>query len=92
MLTETMVTNPVELSIGGMTCSGCVKAVTKALSQVPGVTGVNVDLANQRARVEGNAKMPSLIVAIEQAGFEVKVPAHLESKPVRKNGGCGCGC
>lgn len=30
--------------VAGMTCSHCVAAVTKELSALPGVTGVNVDL------------------------------------------------
>ena len=31
-------------AVAGMTCSHCVAAVSKELSALPGVTGVNVDL------------------------------------------------
>ncbi len=44
----------VELSVQGMTCGSCVKHVTRALEAVPGVRRVDVDLANGRARVEGD--------------------------------------
>jgi copper chaperone CopZ len=42
---ENSVAQSVELSIKGMTCSGCTDAVGRALGKVPGVTGVAVDLA-----------------------------------------------
>ena len=35
--------------VKGMTCSGCVNSVTKALETVPGVQEANVDLQGQKA-------------------------------------------
>lgn len=57
------------LSITGMTCSGCVKAVTRALSQIPGVRKAEVDLAGGRAVVEGTARSDDLVAAVAAAGF-----------------------
>jgi copper chaperone CopZ len=61
---------PVELSIGGMTCEGCVRTVTRVLLRVPGVTGAQVDLAGGRARIAGSASARELVAAVQAAGFE----------------------
>lgn len=59
----------VVLAISGMTCGGCVGAVTRALSRVPGVAQAQVDLASGRATVTGTAPAAELIRAVEAAGF-----------------------
>jgi copper chaperone CopZ len=59
----------IRLSIEGMTCTGCTKAVTRALSQVAGVTAVAVDLDAGQAQVEGKVDPQNLIAAVERAGF-----------------------
>lgn len=41
----------IKLNITGMTCEMCVKHVTNALANVPGVTSVDVSLANREALV-----------------------------------------
>lgn len=53
-----------------MTCNGCVKHVTAALREVPGVTAVDVDLANGRAKVVHDATVAALIAAVTEAGYE----------------------
>lgn len=53
-----------------MTCNGCVKHVDAALREVPGVSAVEVDLANGRAKVVHEAPVPSLIAAVVDAGYE----------------------
>jgi copper chaperone CopZ len=60
---------PVVLTVGGMTCGGCAGAVSRALSQVPGVVEAQVDLAKGRATVTGSARPEDLIRAVEAAGF-----------------------
>ena len=62
-------TGPVVLAIAGMTCGGCAGAVTRALSAVPGVTEVRVDLSDGRATVTGTARAEDLIGAVQAAGF-----------------------
>ena len=64
----------IELTIKGMTCGHCVKAVTEALSEVPGVDRVvEVSLERGSAQVEGNAETGKLIEAIEEEGYEAAV-------------------
>lgn len=63
----------VELAISGMTCSSCVTALTRALSRVPRVTTVQVDLDAGRARVEGSASPEALIAAVQRAGYDARI-------------------
>ncbi|MBA4491746.1 heavy metal translocating P-type ATPase [Paracoccus sp. S1E-3] len=72
-------TGPVELSVQGMTCASCVGRVEKALKAVPGVTGAAVNLATERATVQGTADAASLIAAIENAGYEAALVDSSES-------------
>ncbi|OEC90615.1 heavy metal translocating P-type ATPase [Acinetobacter sp. YK3] len=64
--------NTVELSIEGMTCASCVSRVEKALNSVAGVKTANVNLATERATVNGTASIESLIAAIDKAGYDAK--------------------
>jgi len=60
------------LRIDGMTCNGCVKHVTQALKAVPGVTAVEVSLAEQRAKIvhdPGQSPTARLVAAVETAGY-----------------------
>ena len=58
--------------VGGMTCQGCVNAVTRALTRaVPGAK-VAVDLAQGKVSVEGQADDKTVRQAIVDAGYEVK--------------------
>jgi copper chaperone CopZ len=59
----------VQLSIAGMTRSGCAKAVTRALSQVPDVPEVAVDRDAGQARIKGRVSPQVLVAAWEQGGF-----------------------
>jgi copper chaperone len=61
------------LAITGMTCSGCVAAVTRVLSRVPGVAGVEVDLAGARAAVAGTADPQELLRAVAAAGYGARL-------------------
>ncbi|XRK15260.1 heavy metal translocating P-type ATPase [Elusimicrobium posterum] len=62
------------ISIEGMSCGHCSGAVTKALSGVPGVKSVNVDLGTKEAVVEiedGKVTDTQLKETIEKAGYQV---------------------
>ena len=62
-----------EFAVAGMHCGGCVKSVTRAVSQVPGVKAVEVSLEKNAATVEYDdaaAAPAAIIAAIEAAGFE----------------------
>ena len=52
-----------------MMCAGCVTAVEDALSDVPGVEKVQVNLVERTAQVEGNAAVSALIEAVGKAGY-----------------------
>jgi Cu+-exporting ATPase len=61
-----------ELAITGMTCATCALRVEKALSAIPGVTRAEVNLATERASVEGVAGLlrpADLIAAVRHAGY-----------------------
>ena len=60
------------IKIEGMMCQHCVKAATKALEGVAGVTAVTVSLEDKQAVVEGSATDEALTAAIVDAGYEVK--------------------
>jgi len=57
----------------GMTCGHCVNAVTEQVSRLPGVTGVDVDLASGGVTVTSEAPVDesALRAAVEEAGYEV---------------------
>ena len=60
----------IQLSIGGMSCAGCVAVVEETLQQVPGVSSASVNFAEHTAQVEGNVSAGVVISAVTKAGFE----------------------
>ena len=63
------------INIGGMTCASCVSNIEKALSEVPGVISVAVNLASEKATVEylsGQVTLVDLKKAVEGAGYSVR--------------------
>lgn len=60
-----------KLTVTGMTCDHCVRAVSEALIEVPGVTRV-VEVSRDRdeAIVEGDAAVGALIAAIVEEGYQ----------------------
>jgi len=60
-----------ELKITGMTCDHCVRSVTNALQDVPGVVAATVNLGAGLAVVEGDHLDPAaLIAAVQEEGYE----------------------
>lgn len=69
-------TDPFVLSliVEGMRCESCVANVTEALSKVPGVVGVRVDLARGRADVTpGDIRADAVLAAVTAAGFAARL-------------------
>lgn len=62
-----------QLPIEGLHCASCVAKIEKAVSAVPGVASVAVNLATERAdvRFAGAAQVEPVIAAIRAAGFDV---------------------
>ena len=60
-------------TVVGMTCGHCVGAVTGEVSQVPGVTAVDVDLDSGGLTVTSETPVDESAVrsAVEEAGYEV---------------------
>lgn len=61
-----------EIQITGMACEHCRSTVYKALSALPGVESVDVNLSTGVATVEGEVERKALADAIYNAGFNVK--------------------
>jgi copper chaperone len=62
-----------QLKIGGMTCGGCVRSVTKKLTSLDGVMSADVNLDAANATVEydeARATPASMIAAVQQIGFQ----------------------
>ena len=59
--------------VSGMTCASCVSRVEQALSGVPGVISVNVNLASEKATVEyiEGTELADLRRAVKEAGYEL---------------------
>ena len=65
----------ITLNVEGMSCEHCVKAVTKAVSDLSGTKNVKVDLKTGNACFEFDASKTNLNdikAAIEGKGFTVK--------------------
>ncbi len=54
-------------------CGKCVKAMTAAVTEVPGVTGANIENKATSFTVEGEFKEGDLVAAMNKAGFHGSV-------------------
>ncbi len=63
----------IQLTVEGMTCEHCERAVTQALEKIPGVTRV-VEVSRERgeATVEGTPEVSALIAAIQEEGYRAE--------------------
>ena len=83
----------IHLEVQGMSCGGCVKSVTAALTPLPGVTGVEVDLSAGHVTVTGDLTQGGdpLVLALTSAGYPAKLTSAMAASPsVKKSGAC-CG-
>ncbi len=62
----------IDVGVTGMTCASCVRRVEKAIRAVPGVRDVSVNLATERARVEGAPDPAAIVAAIGRAGYQAQ--------------------
>ncbi|TMR87858.1 heavy-metal-associated domain-containing protein [Nonomuraea basaltis] len=63
-------------TVKGMTCGHCVSSVKEEVSEVAGVTGVEVDLATGLLTVDSDGPIDTakIVAAVEEAGYEVANP------------------
>ncbi|SDO52443.1 Copper chaperone CopZ [Klenkia soli] len=59
-----------DYTVSGMTCQHCVASVTEEVSEVAGVTDVDVDLGSGALRVTGSDVDPAQVqAAVVEAGY-----------------------
>jgi len=64
----------ITLNVGGMTCSGCVASIGRALESKSGVIDVDASLETGQVQVQFNANTINrggVEAAIEAAGFDI---------------------
>jgi copper chaperone CopZ len=64
-----------DFTISGMTCQHCVASVTEEVTELPGVTEVDVDLASGRLHVVGDVTAERVQAAVAEAGSYTAQPA-----------------
>ena len=88
------------LEIGGLSCDGCVRHVTKSLSAREGVVYVHVDLKKNEAIIEhlpAYADDAALVASVQSGGYTARVASTVEDRKAEPSrlespSGCGCGC
>ncbi|MFG1697481.1 heavy-metal-associated domain-containing protein [Nonomuraea sp. NPDC049309] len=60
-------------TVNGMTCGHCVSSVKEEVGEVPGVTGVEVDLATGLLTVSSDEPVARDLIAsaVQEAGYEL---------------------
>lgn len=64
------------LAVDGMTCSSCIRHVTAALRELPGISEVEVKLNDGKVRVAHDAEAAStdeMIAALGNAGYDSRI-------------------
>lgn len=66
-------TRTTTVTVQGMTCGHCVAAVEQEVGQIPGVTGVDIDLETGAVAISSDAELDPATVAaaVDEAGYEV---------------------
>ncbi|MDP5291937.1 heavy metal translocating P-type ATPase [Oceanimonas sp. CHS3-5] len=65
----------VQLSIGGLTCAACAWLIERHLSQVPGVTLIQVNTTTERARLrwdDRETRLSTLLAAFAHIGYQAR--------------------
>lgn len=60
-----------ELRVEGMSCGHCINAVTRAVQGVDAAARVDVDLEQQKVRIDSSASLDDIKSAVEEAGYPV---------------------
>lgn len=63
------------MQVEGMTCQGCVRAVTRALQRLDPNAAVDVNLESGRVRVSTTATPEAVAQALDIAGYEARAVA-----------------
>jgi len=65
----------VELTVSGMHCGPCARAVTDAVRSIDPAAGVEIGLDTKAVSVETDAEIGLIQAAIEGAGYQVELGA-----------------
>jgi copper chaperone len=60
------------MQVDGMSCQGCVDAVTRTVKRLDPAAEVEVDLAHGRARIVTQAQAVEVSQALTRAGYEAR--------------------
>ncbi|OQW94441.1 MAG: copper-translocating P-type ATPase [Beggiatoa sp. IS2] len=78
----------IELTITGMTCANCVRAVERTLSKTQGIVSAEVNYATEQATVEydpAQVAPTDVITAIERAGYGATLATALTTETEQSN-------
>ncbi len=64
-------TNAVTYTVAGMTCNGCVNKVTNAVTDIPGVEDVDVDVSTGTLEIFGSADDGAIRAAVTNVGYQI---------------------
>ena len=71
-----MTTQELTYSVPGVHCAHCERAITAEVTQVEGVSSVNVDLDEKTVVVRGERISDDAVrAAIDEAGYDIDAPA-----------------
>ncbi len=62
-----------KLMVDGMSCASCVGRVERALAAMPGVTGAEVNLATETARITGAVDPAAVAGVLDAAGYPARI-------------------
>lgn len=60
-----------EFIVSGMTCGSCVKIISNAVKSFDVEAEVNVDLKEQKVKVNSGKKISEIQTLIEEAGYKI---------------------
>jgi copper chaperone len=64
-------TSATTYTVAGMTCNGCVNKVTNAVTDIPGVDDVDVDVSTGTLEIFGSADDGAVRAAVAKVGYQI---------------------
>jgi copper chaperone len=61
------------VNVTGMTCGHCATSVREEVENIPGVTGVDVDLASGKVTIDSELPIKTDVIqgAVQEAGYQL---------------------
>jgi len=64
-------TSATTYTVAGMTCNGCVNKVTNAVTDIPDVDDVDVDVSTGTLEIFGSADDGAVRAAVAKVGYQI---------------------